>query len=153
MSIQKLLKTAVHLKLFEKNIFNFVSGSLSAHSFTILVISFHSSCPIRLNDLFAKGRLFNLGIFLYQWSRTLPSPYAFDRSLMIYKIVSRLCPQCLYNTVQRKPQHSNSSTCYFNSLQFPKHNLEYPKHGLCCTVLVNLNEVLTSTRKRTTSNQ
>ena len=60
----------------------------------------------------------------------------FDRSVMTYKIMNRLCPENLWNKFQRRSHHSN----YLN-LQIPKYNIEHSEKRFSYTALKDCNEI------------
>ena len=53
----------------------------------------------------------------------------FDRSVMVYKIVNKLCPECLWNMFQQRCSLSNYNTRNDRNLHIPKLNLEFAKKG------------------------
>ena len=65
----------------------------------------------------------------------------FDRSVMTYKIMNRLCPENLWNEFQRRSHYSNYNTRFCENLQIPKHNLEYSKKRFSYTALKAWNEI------------
>ena len=65
----------------------------------------------------------------------------FDRSVMTYKIMNRLCPENLWNKFQRRSHYSNYSTRFCENLQIPKYNLEYSKKRFSYTALKAWNEI------------
>ena len=65
----------------------------------------------------------------------------FDRSVMTYKIMNRLCPENLWNKFQRRSHYSNYNTRFCENLQIPKYNLEYSKKRFSYTALKAWNEI------------
>ena len=53
----------------------------------------------------------------------------FDRSVMVYKIVNKLCPESLWNMFQQRCSISNYNTRNDRNLHIPKLNLEFTKKG------------------------
>ena len=65
----------------------------------------------------------------------------FDRSVMTYKIMNRLCSENLWNKFQRRSHYSNYNTRFCENLQIPKYNLEYSKKRFSYTALKAWNEI------------
>ena len=65
----------------------------------------------------------------------------FDRSVMTYKIMNRLCPENLWKKFQRRSHYSNYNTRFSENLQIPKYNLEYSKKRFSYTALKALSEI------------
>ena len=65
----------------------------------------------------------------------------FDRSVITYKILNRLCPENLWNKFQRRFHYSNYNTRFCENLQIPKYNLEYSKKRFSYTALKAWNEI------------
>ena len=65
----------------------------------------------------------------------------FDRSVMTYKIMNRLCPENLWNKFQRRSHYSNYNTRFCENLQIPKYNLEYSKKRFSYIALKAWNEI------------
>ena len=51
----------------------------------------------------------------------------FDRSVMTYKIISRQCPESLWDKYHHRTQHPNYRTRKCRDLQIPRNNPEYVK--------------------------
>ena len=65
----------------------------------------------------------------------------FDRSVMTYKIMNRLCPESLRNKFQWRSHYSNYNTRFCENLQIPKYNLEYSDKRFSYTALKAWNEI------------
>ena len=84
------------------------------------------------------------------WSKNLlpvKQLITFDRSVMIYKILNRLCPENLWNKFQRRSHYSNYNTRFCENLQIPKYNLEHSKKRFSYTALKAWNEILMTIRE------
>ena len=78
------------------------------------------------------------------WSRNffqVGQLISFDRSVMTYKIMNRLCTENLWNKFQRGSNYSNYDTRFCENLQIPKYNLEYSKKRFSYTALKAWNEI------------
>ena len=65
----------------------------------------------------------------------------FDRSVMTYKIISRQCPESLWDKYHYRTQHSNYRTRNCRDLQIPRNNLEYVKKGFHYSALKAWNDI------------
>ena len=65
----------------------------------------------------------------------------FDRAVMAYKIMNRLCPENLWNKFQQRSQYSSYNTRFCRDLQIPRYNLEYAKKGFSYSALKVWNEI------------
>ena len=65
----------------------------------------------------------------------------FDRAVMAYKIINRLCPENLWDKFQQRSQYSSYNTRFCRDLQIPKYNLEYTKKGFSYSALKVWNEI------------
>ena len=65
----------------------------------------------------------------------------FDRSVMTYKIMNRLCPENLWSKFQRRSHCSNYNTRFCENLQSSKYNLECSKKRSSYTALKAWNEI------------
>ena len=77
----------------------------------------------------------------------------FDRSVMTYNIMNRLCPENLWNQFQRRSYYSNYNTRFCENLQIPKYNLEYSKKRFSYTALKAWNEIPMNFRELPTLDQ
>ena len=85
-----------------------------------------------------------------KWSNNLLSAeqlVMFDRAVMAYKIMNRLCPENLWNKFQRRSHYSNYNTRFCRDLQIPRYNLEYAKKGFSYSALKVWNEIPISIRE------
>ena len=71
----------------------------------------------------------------------------FDRAVMAYKIMNRLCPENLWNKFQRRSKYSTYNTRFCRDLQTPRYNLEYVKKGFSYSALKVWNEIQISIRE------
>ena len=71
----------------------------------------------------------------------------FDRAVMAYKIMNRLCPENLWNKFQRRSEYSSYNTRFCRDLQIPRYNLEYVKKGFSYSALKVWNEIPISIRE------
>ena len=69
----------------------------------------------------------------------------FDRAVMVYKIMNRLCPENLWNKLQRRSAYSSYNTRFCRDL--PRYNLENVKKGFSYSALKVLNEIPISIRE------
>ena len=65
----------------------------------------------------------------------------FDRAVMAYKILNRLCPENLWNKLQRRSEYSSYNARFCRDLQIPRYNLEYVKKGFSYSALKVWNEI------------
>jgi hypothetical protein len=72
---------------------------------------------------------------------------SFDRAVMAYKIMNRLCPENLWNKFQQRSQYSSYNTRFCRDLQIPRYNLEYAKKGFSYSALKVWNEIPISIRE------
>ena len=77
----------------------------------------------------------------------------FDRSVMTYKIISRQCPESLWDKNQHRTQHSNYRTRNCRDLQIPRNNLEYVKKGFHYSALKAWNDIPINIRELPTLNR
>ena len=78
------------------------------------------------------------------WSKNLlpvKQLITFDRSVMTYKIMNRLCPENLWNKFKKRSHFSNYNTRFCENLQIPKYNLEHSKRRFSYTALKAWNEI------------
>ena len=68
----------------------------------------------------------------------------FDRAVMAYKIMDRLCPENLWNKFQRRSEYSSYNTRFCRDLQIPGYNL---KKGFSYSALKVWNEIPISIRE------
>ena len=55
---------------------------------------------------------------------TLQQLFDFDRSVMTYEIMNKLCPKNLQNKFQQRSHYTKYDTRLSTNLQIPKYNLE-----------------------------
>ena len=77
----------------------------------------------------------------------------FDRSVMTYKIISRQCPESLWDKYHHRTQHSNYRTRNCRDLQIPRNNLEYVKKGFHYSALKAWNDIPINIRELPTLNR
>ena len=71
----------------------------------------------------------------------------FDRAVMVYKILNKLCPENLWNKFNLRSHHSRYNTRFCRNIQIPKYNLEYAKKGFSYSALKTWNEIPLSIRE------
>ena len=71
----------------------------------------------------------------------------FDRSVMTYKIISRQCPESLWDKYHHRTQHSNYRIRNCRDLQIPRNNLEYVKKGFQYSALKAWNDIPINVRE------
>ena len=77
----------------------------------------------------------------------------FDRVVMAYKIMKRLCPENLWNKFQRRSEYSRYNTRFCRDLQIPRYNLEKVEKGYSYSALKVWNEIPISIRELPTLRQ
>ena len=65
----------------------------------------------------------------------------FDRSVMTYKVITKLCPEILLNKFQQRSHYTRYDTRYSKNLQMPNNNLDYSKKTFSYTALKVWNEI------------
>ena len=65
----------------------------------------------------------------------------FDRSVITYKFVNKLCPENLWNKFQRRSHYSNYDTRFCENLQIPKYNLQHSEKRFSYTALKAWKEI------------
>ena len=69
----------------------------------------------------------------------------FDRTVMVYKIFNKLCPDS--NKFNLRSHHSRYNTRFCRNIQIPKYKLEHVKKGLSYSALKTWNEIPLSIRE------
>ena len=90
------------------------------------------------------------------WSHnwlTIEQLTKFDRSVMAYKIISRQCPESLWDKYHHRTQHSNYRTRNCRDLQIPRNNLEYVKKSFHYSALKAWNDIPINIRELPTLNR
>ena len=77
----------------------------------------------------------------------------FDRAVMAYKIMNRLCPENLWNKFQQRSHYSSYNTRFCRDLQIPRYDLEYAKKGFSYSALKVWNEIPIKIRELPTLGQ
>ena len=77
----------------------------------------------------------------------------FDRAVMAYKIMNRLCPENLWNKFQQRSHYSSYNTRFCRDLQIPRYDLEYAKKGFSYSALKVWNEIPIEIRELPTLGQ
>ena len=65
----------------------------------------------------------------------------FNRSVMTYKIISRQCPESLWDKYHHRTQHSNYRTRNCRDLQIPRNNLEFVEKSFDFSALKAWNDI------------
>ena len=68
-----------------------------------------------------------------QWSRdwlTVEQLINFDRSVMTYKMMNKICPESLWDRNKTRNMYSSYRTRNCTDIQLPRYNLEYSKKKL-----------------------
>ena len=66
--------------------------------------------------------------------------FRYDRNVMTYKIMNRLCPESLWDKFQPRSFHSTYNTRYCKDLQIPRYRTELAKKGFHYAALTLWNE-------------
>ena len=53
----------------------------------------------------------------------------FDRAVMVYNIINKLCPENLWSKFNLRSHYSRYNTRFYRNIQIPKYNIEYAKKG------------------------
>ena len=72
---------------------------------------------------------------------------AFDRAVMVYKIVNKLCPENLWSKFNLRSHYSRYNTRFCRNIHIPKYNLEYAKKGFSYSALKTWSEIPLSIRE------
>ena len=65
----------------------------------------------------------------------------FDRSVMTYKIMNRMCPESLWDKFPQISLHSSYRTRNCKDIRMPRYNLEYVKKGFHYSALTAWNSI------------
>ena len=65
----------------------------------------------------------------------------FDLTVIVYKIINKLCPENLWSKFNLRSLYSRYNTRFCRNIQIPKYNLEYAKKGFSYSALKNWNEI------------
>ena len=66
--------------------------------------------------------------------------FRYDRNVMTYKIVNRLCPESLWDKYQQRSFHSTYNTRHCKDLQIPRYRTEFAKKGFHYAALTSWND-------------
>ena len=91
-----------------------------------------------------------------QWSRdwlTVEQLINFDRSVMTYKIMNKICPESLWDRYKTRNMYSSYRTRNCTDIQLPRYNLEYSKKSFHYSRLKAWNEIPTTIRELSTLQQ
>ena len=66
--------------------------------------------------------------------------FRYDRTVMTYKIVNRLCPESLWNKYHPRSSYSTYNTRHCKDLQIPRYRTEFAKKGFHYAVLASWND-------------
>ncbi len=65
----------------------------------------------------------------------------YDRAVMVYKIMNRICPEGLWNKYQPRSLHSTYATRHCNDLEIPRYKTEFAKKGFHFSALKAWNNI------------
>ena len=91
-----------------------------------------------------------------QWSRdwlTVEQLINFDRSVMTYKMMNKICPESLWDRYKTRNVYSSYRTRNCTDIQLPRYNLEYSKKSFHYSGLKAWNEIPTTIRELSTLQQ
>ena len=77
------------------------------------------------------------------WSASLlnvENLFRYDRNVMTYKVMNRLCPESLWDQFQPRSFHSNYNMRHCKNLQIPRYRTEFAKTGFHYTALKSWND-------------
>ena len=66
--------------------------------------------------------------------------FRYDRTVMTYKIVNRLCPESLWNKYHPRSSYSTYNTRHCKDLQIPRYRTEFAKKGFHYAALASWND-------------
>ena len=66
--------------------------------------------------------------------------FRYDRNVMTYKIMNRLCPESLWDKFQPRSFHSTYNTRHCRDLQIPRYRTEFAKKGFHYAALTLWND-------------
>ena len=66
--------------------------------------------------------------------------FRYDRNVMTYKIMNRLCPESLWDKFQPRSFHSTYNTRHCKDLQIPRYRTEFAKKGFHYAALTLWND-------------
>ena len=91
-----------------------------------------------------------------QWSRdwlNVEQLINFDRSVMTYKMMNKICPENLWDRYKTRNMYSSYRTRNCTDIQLPRYNLEYSKISSHYSGLKAWNEIPTTIRELSTLQQ
>ena len=91
-----------------------------------------------------------------QWSEdwlTVEKLINFDRSVMTYKMMNKICPESLWDVYKTRNTYSSYRTRNCTDIQLPRYNLEYSKKSFHYSDLKAWNEIPTTIRELSTLQQ
>ena len=91
-----------------------------------------------------------------QWSGdwlTVEQLINFDRSVMTYKMMNKICPESLWDTYRTRNMYSSYRTRNCTNIQLPRYNLEYSKKRFHYSGLKAWNEIPNTIRELSTLQQ
>ena len=91
-----------------------------------------------------------------QWSGdwlTVEQLINFDRSVMTYKMMNKICPESLWDTYKTRNMYSSYRTRNCTDIQLPRYNLEYSKKSFHYSGLKAWNEIPNTIRELSTLQQ
>ena len=120
-------------------------GSLSKTKITALQRLQNRACPIITNAKIKDN-----------WScswMSVENIIRYDRSIMTYKIMNKLCPENLFDKYSPRSTISSYNTRNLKDLEIPKYRLEYPKKSFHYAALKAWNEIPLAIRESPTLNR
>ena len=115
-----------------------------------------------LSNIIALQRLQNRASYIIEnakitdsWSRSwlnVENIIRYDRKIMTYKIMNKLCPEKFFNKFLPRSSVSKYNTRHCRDLKIPRYRTEFAKKGFHCSALKAWNDLPATLRELPTQN-